>query len=262
MPTGLIVDRSNNNAGPVNWERAKEGGVIAVILKATEGETFTDDTYAPQLAGALAVGLPVLAYHFAHFTDAAKEAAKFVSVAGARARILDSETNANVAWQNAFLAALNEPADELMDYGSASSLPRSGIRSLLWPASYGKNYGFGDCWQFTDAQVVPGMPGKVDASRWVGSDADFDALFNITPAVPTTNQGDDSMFGDLANSKQDNFDATFRFIWLQLRKDVPTGADFAAYWYTFNLPSAQKGFGGSIDLVVAQIHDSAGTNLR
>jgi hypothetical protein len=102
--------------------------------------------------------------------------------------VLDVETNADVAWQNAFLAALNLPVDEELDYGSASTLPRTGIRALLWPASYGKDFGFGDCWQFTDAQDVPGI-GTCDASVWVGPQADFDSLFSITPAP--TNKDDD-----------------------------------------------------------------------
>jgi hypothetical protein len=126
----------------------------------------------------------VIAYHFASFGDAVAEAAHFVSVAGDKARVLDSETNSNVEWQNEFLSALHLPSNEEMDYGSASTLPRSGIRALLWPASYGRDYGFGDAWQFTDAQVVDGIPGLVDASVWIGSLADFNSLFNIEPPAP------------------------------------------------------------------------------
>lgn len=188
MPQGLIIDRSSNNGRPVDWAAVKAAGVIGVIIKATQGTNYTNPLYAVEVAEATAAGIPALGYHFAGFTDPAAEAAYFHRVAGPRARILDSEMNTNVAWQDAFLAALNLPAAEEMDYGSASTLPRSGIRALLWPASYGKNYGFGDCWQFTDAQVVPGMPGKVDASMWVGPDADFYALFNITAPVPIPSQ--------------------------------------------------------------------------
>lgn len=268
MAEGLIVDRSNNNAGPVDWAKAKEeGGVIAVILKASEGETFVDPTYAPQLAGALELELPVLGYHFAHFTNIAKEAALFKSVAGARARILDSEMNTSIAQQNAFLAALNLPADEELDYGSASTLPRSGIRALLWPASYGKNFGFGDCWQFTDAQVVPGMPGKVDASRWIGSDADFDALFNIT--APVTLPNTILRFPDLQEVPltQAEFYVWVRYLWYVLRKDALPAGEQSLLWQLLDTPVTGKvlgsaGFGGNLDLVLANIHDTAGSNLR
>lgn len=181
MP-GLIIDLSSNNSHPIDYATAKADGVIAAIVKATDGAGYVNPFYATDVAGFAAVGVPVLGYHFAEFGDAAAEAAHFVSVAGARARVLDVETNSDIEWQNTFLAALNEPADEEMDYGSASTLPQTGIRSLLWPASYGKNYGFGDCWQFTDAQVIAGIQGQVDASQWIGKQADFDALFSIAPA--------------------------------------------------------------------------------
>jgi hypothetical protein len=182
---GIIVDLSSNNGHPIDYAAAKASGVIAAIIKATDGTGYTNPFYAQDAAGFAAVGVPVLAYHFAEFGDAAAEAAHFVSVAGARARVLDSETNSDVAWQNSFLAALNLPSNEEMDYGSASTLPQSGIRAFLWPASYGRNYGFGDCWQFTETQSVPGIPGNVDASEWIGPQADFDSLFSLASPTPT-----------------------------------------------------------------------------
>lgn len=180
----VIVDLSSNNGHPIDYQAARDSGVFAAIIKATDGTGYVNPFYGQDAAGFEAVGVPVLAYHFAEFGDPIAEAAHFVSVAGNRARVLDSETNANVEWQNEFLDALHLPSNEVMDYGSASTLPRSGIRALLWPASYGRNYGFGDAWQFTDAQVVPGIPGLVDASVWIGPQADFDSLFSITPPAP------------------------------------------------------------------------------
>jgi hypothetical protein len=180
----IIVDLSSNNGHPIDYAAAKASGVIAAIIKATEGTGYTNPFYGADTAGFAAVGVPVIAYHFASFGDAVAEAAHFVSVAGDKARVLDSETNSNVEWQNEFLSALHLPSNEEMDYGSASTLPRSGIRALLWPASYGRDYGFGDAWQFTDAQVVDGIPGLVDASVWIGSLADFNSLFNIEPPAP------------------------------------------------------------------------------
>jgi lysozyme len=189
----IIVDLSSNNGHPIDYQAAKDSGVIAAIVKATDGTSYVNPYYGADSAGFEAVGVPVIAYHFAEFGDAVAEAAHFVAVAGDRARVLDSETNSNVEWQNEFLSALHLPSNEEMDYGSASTLPRGGIRALLWPASYGRDYGFGDAWQFTDAQVVPGIPGLVDASIWRGTQADFDSLFNIAPPAldgPTNYPGD------------------------------------------------------------------------
>lgn len=60
---------------------------------------------------------------------------------------------------------------------------------------------------------------------------------------------------------QDEFFYEMRRNWYLLRHDLPSGADFNAYWYAFHVSTAQKGFGGSMDLVLAQIHDSAGPGV-
>jgi hypothetical protein len=180
----VIVDLSSNNGHPINYLAAKEAGVTGAIIKATDGTGYRNPDFATDVNGFVGVGVPTVGYHFAEFRSPQAEAAWFISVAGSRARVLDSETNTNIAWQNAFLTALGLPGNEELDYGSASTLPRSGIRSMLWPASYGKSYGFGDCWQYTDSLAVNGIPGRVDASQWIGPQAHFDALFSLTPAPP------------------------------------------------------------------------------
>jgi lysozyme len=179
----MIIDLSSNNGHPIDYAAAKAAGVQAAIIKATDGATYVNPFYARDVSGFESVGVPVIAYHYAEFGNVAAEAAHFKAVAGVRARVLDSETSTNAAWQQEFLNELNLASDQEMDYGSASTLPR-GVRALLWPASYGKNYGFGDAWQYTDAAVINGIPGKVDASTWIGSLADFYALFSVDAPAP------------------------------------------------------------------------------
>lgn len=189
----MIIDLSSNNIHPVTWPQVKAAGVQGVILKATQGTTYVNPDYAGDVAGASAAGLPVIAYHFADFTTATAEARFFLSVAGARARVLDSETNPTAAWQNAFLAALGQPQTCVMDYGSASSLPSGAIRGLLWVADYGPQPADGEaCWQFTSGGSVPGIQGTVDESEWLGTAAQFDAVFGVVdpPAAPPFTIGD------------------------------------------------------------------------
>ena len=176
----MLVDLSSNNTHPIDYAAAKAGGVTGAFVKATEGTGYTNPFYAQDVAGFAGVGVPVLAYHFASFGDPVAEAHYFQSVAGARARVLDNGTNTNAAWQQEFLDALNLNPSEEVDYGSGSTLPR-GVRALLWPAAYGRDPGFGDCWQYTDVAQVPGIPGNVDASVWKGSAADFYGLFTLNP---------------------------------------------------------------------------------
>ena len=182
----MLIDLSSNNhppGGPAfDYAAAKAAGVTGVMVKATEGSTYINPYYGIDVAGFVAVGVPVIGYHLAEFGNVEVEARHFMSVAGARARMLDSETSTDADWQNEFLSALNLWPVEELDYGSASTLPR-GVRSLLFPASYGKAPGFGDCWQFTDSQSVPGI-GVCDCSEWTGSTADFDAVFSISVPPP------------------------------------------------------------------------------
>lgn len=176
----MIIDLSSNNIHPVTWPQVKAAGVQGVILKATQGTTYVNPDYAGDVAGASAAGLPVIAYHFADFTTPVAEARYFLSVAGRRGRVLDSETNSTAAWQNAFLAALGLPGTEELDYGSASTLPSGAVRSLIWAAAYGPKPNKGEVlWQFTSGAPVPGITGTVDASEWLGTQAQFDAVFAI-----------------------------------------------------------------------------------
>lgn len=181
--TSLIIDLSSNNhpgTAPIDWAQVKAAGVTGAIVKATQGTTYTNPWYERDVAGAVSVGIPVIAYHFASFTTALAEARHFASVAGLRARVLDSETNATATWQNDFLSALGGPETAVMDYGAASTLPSGAIRGLLWEAAWGTSQPQAPCWQFTDAGSVAGITGPVDESRWLGTQDQFDALFGVS----------------------------------------------------------------------------------
>lgn len=178
IANGVLVDMSSNNANPTqcNFQEAAKNGLIAVIAKATQDINYKNPYYPDYKNPVVSLGLGFAAYHFLGTSQIDQQASFFMSVASPDAKILDSETNTNQAEQQQFLTDLGYPPGEEMDYGSASTLPR-GVRSLLWPASYGKNYGFGDCWQYTDELSIPGIPGKVDASKWIGSADDFNMFF-------------------------------------------------------------------------------------
>lgn len=177
----MLIDLSSNNADPskINWQAATAAGVQAVIGKATQGLGYTNP-YFGGYSACRAAGIAFAAYHYAGMGTPAAEAAFFRSVAGADAKVLDVETSTNVAWIEAFLVALGEPATEEMTYGSASTLPSGITRGLLWVAAYGPNPGRGECWQYSDSVTVDGIPGTVDASEWTGSPAQFQAFFGLS----------------------------------------------------------------------------------
>ena len=70
----VIVDLSANNTHPIDYRAAKGAGVIGAIVKATQGLAYTNPYFATDVDGFAAVGVPVIAYHFAGFTDAVSEA--------------------------------------------------------------------------------------------------------------------------------------------------------------------------------------------
>lgn len=211
----MIVDVSSfqhPNGAPITWPAVKAAGVQGVIIKATQGTTYTNPYYASDVAGATSVGLPVIAYHFAAFMTAQAEARYFLSVAGSRAKVLDSETNTTATWQNDFLAALGFALTTELDYGSASTLPSGAIRSLLWIADYGTKPAEGEAiWQFTSGGSVPGIQGTVDESEWLGTPAQFNAVFGIADPpggtdVPAPTDVVDSFVPPGMTPETDHFD--------------------------------------------------------
>lgn len=199
MTIGRIVDVSSaqhpgGNPGkgePINWAEVRAAGVTTTIIKATQGTGYTNPWFHEDVSGALAAGLQIMAYHYASFGNVSAEVAYFKSVAGPLAQVLDIETSTNVAWIRQFLQELGRPADELLVYGSASSL--SGIYAQLpalpWVAAYGQGYpGWGVLWQFTSGAKIAGIPADVDEDQWHGSEIQYDTLFGIYDAP--TGDGD------------------------------------------------------------------------
>jgi lysozyme len=196
----LIVDLSNVNAGPIDWAGLKSHGAIGVMLKATEGETFRDATFASRRAAARKAGLRVGAYHFARpdlHLSPAHEAHSFAQAVGQIGRrdlkvALDFETwnphmsaAQHVNWARQFNAAILKALGQYPMFYSYSAMlhdmaPGTGGKPIgngLWLASYARNTGKEypavapapwKKWalhQFTSNGVIAGAPGHVDISK-------------------------------------------------------------------------------------------------
>lgn len=157
----LLIDVSNNN-GSVDFSRVARAGIKGVFLKATEGSTFVDATFARRREEAQRAGLYVGAYHFARpdtggasLFDASTEARHFCSVVKSlRATdlrpVLDLEhgtpREAYVPWARQWNAVVRGklgvgPLFYSYPYyitGLHASWP---IGYGLWLASYGRNDG-------------------------------------------------------------------------------------------------------------------------
>lgn len=101
MPVANVLDLSHHNDPHLpNFAALKQRGVLAVILKATQGHNYTDPTFADRVRSANDAGMPVGAYHFMNAADAGAQADYFLGVTG-RANIdqlmraADYENNAS-----------------------------------------------------------------------------------------------------------------------------------------------------------------------
>jgi GH25 family lysozyme M1 (1,4-beta-N-acetylmuramidase) len=194
----LLVDLSNNNAGPIDFRAMRRAGVFGVWLKVSEGAGYADPDFAARADGARSAGLRVGGYHFAHphRGSAQLEAAHFVGLLGKVRRrdlrpVLDLEKNdGNLPgpdlhyWARHFLAHVHSLAHvRALTYSGPAFIRRQGWRETLgagaglWLADYGPNDGrdhpptIPDPWrrivahQFTSRGHVAGVVGEVDLSH-------------------------------------------------------------------------------------------------
>lgn len=197
MTIGRIIDISSQqhpHGAAIDWNKVAADGVTAAFVKATSFEIpggYINPYLQSDMIAAQNAGLAVCAYHFVADggtagTDPVAEAHYFMRYASRFARMLDYETNTDVAWARAFLQALELGPADLITYGSLSSLVNiyKQLPSMAFPAAYDQGFpGWGVCWQFTDAATVAGIVGDVDESSWHGDETQYETLFqlNIAP---------------------------------------------------------------------------------
>lgn len=186
---GRIIDISSNNhdGGPINWTEVAGAGVTAVFIKATKGTDYVNPYFQPDMLAAQKVGLAVCAYHFAGMGDPVAEAQFFRKIASRFARMLDYETNTNVAWARTFLQTLELPASEVITYGSLDTLKDfyAQLPSMAFPAAYDQAWpGWGVCWQFTSSAQIPGIVGQCDEDSWHGDETQYETLFQLNVEPP------------------------------------------------------------------------------
>ncbi len=198
---GLDVSRWQ---ATINWPQVKAAGKQFVVMKATQGTAYVDPMYATNRAGAMDVGIPMAAYHYADPDSAAGEAVleadHYVAVAGLTAGnllpALDLEKTGALApaalqaWVRAWLDEVTAKLGiQPMIYVSPNfwsskmanntSIAQAGYK-VLWIANWGvtsptvpANNWSGNgwtFWQYTDCGHVAGITtGCVDLDRFGGS---------------------------------------------------------------------------------------------
>lgn len=163
-------------------------GFSALILKATEGTTYRDASFSSHLADALAVNLPVAAYHFLHSGAASAQATLTASVVPPDVPVwVDVEAGANLADGEAYAASLRTDHRHVAGIYFRSRVPSAyggwwhadygsdpvGIAPATYAASGGDN-GRGwssgcDIWQYCEHGRIAGYSGDVDFSAYRGT---------------------------------------------------------------------------------------------
>jgi lysozyme len=188
MSLDICIDVSHYN-GVINWAAVAGSGIVAAMIKATQGQDETDPEWANNSAGALAAGIRVIPYHFTNTDDPAAQAANFVNYCTpGQAYALDWEGKPADTLSPADLELLGTTLQGTLGRpplgywgipGSSPGLPTATMN--LWPrwvARYpfapptpsfpagstktpGVPYLF---WQYTSTGSVAGITGPVDRS--------------------------------------------------------------------------------------------------
>lgn len=188
-----MIDLSSNNPAPVDFAKVKAHGTRRVYIKLSEGTDYLNPEHQAEHAAAIAAGLKVGEYHFAHpeLNDAVVEAEYFCRLlpelhpGHALRPVLDLEAGKPSprvgSWATAFsLYVRKHTGHTVVLYSNPAYLEGCDFRRVigpLWLASYGRDDGreypfrIPKPWrriaahQYFTKGTTPGVTGPVDLSR-------------------------------------------------------------------------------------------------
>lgn len=221
MQTNCVIDISHNN-GHLDLSQAAKAGILAVIIKASQGKTFTDPMFPENVRKARTAGLLLGAYHFATGSPVDTQVQNFLNVITGAAPlipVLDFEENTTPGGTTATLEQVREFVMSFQArtgrlpvlYGgsflkeSLAGQPDAVLSACpLWYASYTASAphlppGWNNwlMWQYTDGRVgnpphtVPGI-GPIDRS-----------LFNADGPQVTSWWNDNTWDGNIVQAAAD-----------------------------------------------------------
>jgi lysozyme len=203
-PLNVVIDLSHHNQNLDFGSMKTSGGILGIIHKATQGLDYTDPTYQPHKAQALAAGLLWGAYHFGTGSDGVQQAGHFLDAVqpdGQTLLVLDFEANGQgpsmtLEEARAFVTHVNDVTGRFPGLYSGHY-----IKDLLgtnkdavlancwfWLSQYGPtavvpaNWPRWTMWQYTDGAVgpdphsVPGA-GMCDRDKFNGDEAGLRRLW-------------------------------------------------------------------------------------
>lgn len=206
-----FIDISNWQAGLNVPAVVKNGGLGAVIVKATEGLGFVDKSCDGFVQQCIANGIRFGFYHFARNNDARAEAEFFRNntkgYEGKGIPVLDWEAGQSIAWVNTFVRRYHELTGIWpWVYGNAwrfnqgtvdtncgrwvAGYPRNGITDINYglsnDCSYPVKNGLICAWQFSSSVRISGYSGNLDGDVFYGDASAWDTYAGGKPSGGTT----------------------------------------------------------------------------
>lgn len=193
----LSLPDVSNYQGHVDWQAVLASGRAGGIVKASEGVTYTDPTFASNWQALGTLDAVRGAYHFARPTESnpQTQAARFCSIVNARQPadilVLDLEVGTgNLSpWALGFLQEVERLTGVIPWIYSYAPFIKSHLTDPaladypLWLAAYQQNppvcpapWKTYTAWQHTDAATIPGITGRCDESFY----------YVIHPPTPTS----------------------------------------------------------------------------
>lgn len=202
-----FIDISDWQAGLNVASVVKNGGLGAVIVKATEGVGFVDKSCDGFVQQCISNGIRFGFYHFARNNDAAAEAEFFrkntTGYEGKGIPVLDWEDGQSIAWVNKFVERYHELTGVWpWVYGNAwrfnqgtvntncgrwvAGRPSNGITDINYglnnDCAYKVNNGLVCAWQFSSSVRISGYSGNLDGDVFYGDATAWDKYAGGSPA--------------------------------------------------------------------------------
>lgn len=195
--TGVDV---SNHQGEIDWQALASSGIGFAYIKATEGETFRDKSFARNWSEADRAGVPRGAYHF--FTlcrSAAEQAKNFIDTVPKDPKALPPVVDAEHMGPCTWSATIEDHAAELTDFidmlerhygrrplvyttAEYDGAMLSGVlekerfwaRSLVVPPLFRRSQWV--IWQYHNRGRRPGVSGDIDLNVFRGTREEFDSF--------------------------------------------------------------------------------------
>jgi len=185
----------SNHQGKIIWKDIDQSLVNFVFIKATEGTTFTDKSFAKNWQASQEAGFLVGAYHYFNIiSDGKKQAEHFISVVPKEKNTLPPVIDIEEVGENQakLIVELREYAEAIEAHYGIKPIFYVNKKTyelyirdyfkdyLIWYAVYNTqpptvNWTF---WQYTDNGSVSGIKGPVDFNNFKGNKTDIMLLTN------------------------------------------------------------------------------------